>query len=285
MLEAKPSRTAMRVAMHRAAHQLFDRAPRVLEDPVAVPIIGAGALARLQADADQRDGLIPRAMRAFMVARSRFAEDELVRAIGRGATQYVVLGAGLDTFAYRRPASSARVRVFEVDHPSTQAWKRSQLAAASIAIPADVTFAPVDFERETLADGLAQAGFDRSRPAFFSWLGVTIYLTEEAIVSTLTFVASTPRGGGLVFDYAVPPSSVGVRSRLAFNALAGRVAAAGEPFRTHFDPVALHDRLTSLGFHSIADLGSDEMNARYFVDRADGLRLVGFLGRVLSAEV
>jgi methyltransferase (TIGR00027 family) len=285
MLEAKPSRTAMRVAMHRAAHQLFDSAPRVLDDPVAVPIIGAGALSRLQSDADQRDGFVPRALRAFMVARSRFAEDELLRAVARGTAQYVVLGAGLDTFAYRRPATAAHVRVFEVDHPSTQAWKRSQLAAASIPIPAGVTFAPVDFERETLGDGLAQAGFDRTAPAFFSWLGVTIYLTEDAIASTLKVIASTARGGGLAFDYVVPRSSVGFTSRLAFDALAGRVAAAGEPFQTFFESGVLHERLISLGFRSITDLGSDEMNARYFADRTDGLRLIGFLGRVVSAEL
>ncbi len=275
----------MRVAMHRAAHQLFDSPPRVLEDPVALSIIGEEAVKKLQSDPDQRDGRIPRAMRAFMVARSRVAEDELMKAIARGTSQYVVLGAGLDTFAYRRPAAAAHVRIFEVDHPSTQAWKRAQLAAASIDVPSAVTFAPVDFERQTLAEGLAEAGFDRTSPAFFSWLGVTIYLTEDAITSTFTFIASTARGGGLVFDYAMPRGSVGVRGRLAFDALASRVAAVGEPFQTFFDPDTLHARLTALGFRSIVDRGSDEMNARYFADRPDGLRLIGFLGRVLSADV
>jgi methyltransferase (TIGR00027 family) len=271
--------------MHRAAHQLYDSVPRVLDDPVAVPIIGEEAVRQLRSDPDQRDGRIPRALRAFMIARSRVAEDELMRAIARGVGQYVVLGAGLDTFAYRRPAAAAHVRVFEVDHPSTQAWKRSQLEAASIAIPSGVTFAPVDFERETLADGLAHAGFDRAAPAFFSWLGVTIYLSEDAIASTAQFVASTPHGGGLALDYAVPRSSLAFRSRLAFDALAARVAAAGEPFQTFFDPAVLHERLTALGFRSIADLGSDEMNARYFANRVDGLIVVGFLGRVLTAEL
>jgi len=137
----------------------------------------------------------------------------------------------------------------------------------------------------TLADGLALAGFDRRAPAFFSWLGVTMYLTDEAIESTLRFVASTPAGGGLVFDYAVPRAALGWMSRLALRAISRRVAAAGEPFRTFFDPEALSARLASMGFRSIENLGSEELNRRYFSAREDGLRSSGGLGRLLSAEI
>src|SRR5271169_872545 len=270
MQEAKPSRTAMRVAMRRAAHQLVD-VPKVLDDPIALKILEPGARERLQGGEGTGSDRLSRAMRAFMAARSRLAEDELARAIGRGATQYVVLGAGLDTFAYRNPHAEDSLRVFEVDYPATQEWKRRQLAAAEIAIPPSVTFAPVDFERQTLADGLRDAGFERERPAFFSWLGVTMYLTEDAIAATLGFVASTPRGGGIVFDYAVPRQSLGLVGRMALDALARRVEKSGEPFRTFFDPTALAQRLKQMGFRSVEDLGADEINARYFKDRADGL--------------
>jgi methyltransferase (TIGR00027 family) len=282
MQTAQPSRTAMRVAIRRAAHQVLDT-PRVLDDPLALRIIGAEAAAELNASPGRQQGRVSRAIRAFMAVRSRHAEDALARAIARGVAQYVVLGAGLDTFAYRNPHPA--LRVFEVDYPATQAWKRERLAAAAIPIPSSVTFAPVDFERQALPEGLARAGFDRRAPAFFSWLGVTMYLTEDAIAPTFEFIASTPRGGGLVFDYAVPRSSLSLVSRIALDVMSLRVAAAGEPFRTFFDPRELCARLAHLGFRAIEDLGADELNARYFQGRADRLRVSGHLGRVVSAEV
>ena len=275
----------MRVAIRRAAHQLFD-SPRVLDDPLAVPIVGTAAAARLAAStARERRETASRSMRAFMAVRSRFAEDELIRAIGRGVRQYVVLGAGLDTFAYRNARPSSELRVFEVDHPATQAWKRERLAAANIAIPSSVTFTPVDFEQQTLAHGLRAAGFDRGVTTFFSWLGVTMYLTDDAVGSTLGFIASTPSGGGVVFDYAVPRASLGFVGRMALDGLMRRVAAAGEPFRTFLDPRELPARLAGFGFHGIQDLGRDALNARYFASRADGLRIRGDLGHLASAEV
>jgi methyltransferase (TIGR00027 family) len=284
MEEARPSRTALRVAMRRAAHQLVD-VPKVLDDPIALRILGPGARERLQEGDGTGGDRLSRSIRAFMVARSRYAEDELARAIGRGTAQYVVLGAGLDTFAYRNPHAEGSLRVFEVDYPATQEWKRRQLAAAEIAIPRSVTFAPVDFERQTLADGLRDAGFDREKAAFFSWLGVSMYLTDEAVGSTLGFVASMPAGGGIVFDYAVPRESLGIVGRMALDALSRRVEAAGEPFVTFFDPRALAERMKQIGFRSVEDLGADEINARYFKDRGDGLRVMGSLGRLISAGV
>ena len=274
----------MRVAVRRAAHQLFD-APIVLDDRVALRIIGNDAASRLTTQADEHRGRIARAFRAFMVVRSRFAEDELARAIGRGVAQYVILGAGLDTFAYRNPYADGALRVFEVDHPATQEWKRRLLAAAAISIPSTLTYAPVDFEQHTLADGLAQVRFDPQIPTFFSWLGVTMYLTDEAVDATLRFVASTPRGGGIAFDYGVAKSRLGWKERLALRALSHRVAAAGEPFQTFFDPDEIRHRMTSFGFHSITDLGADELNARYFRDRIDGLCVSGDIGRLVAAEL
>jgi methyltransferase (TIGR00027 family) len=284
MDDAAPSRTALRVASHRAAHQLFD-SPLVFDDPLALAIIGADGAGRLRAAPEAHQDRFARAFRAFMVARSRFAEDELARAVRRGASQYIILGAGLDTFAYRNPYRSPDLRVFEVDHPATQEWKRGLLASAAIAIPASVTLAPVDFERQTLADGLARAGFDGRAPTFFSWLGVTMYLTHEAVALTLAFIATTAPGGGLVFDYAAPRSSLSPTGQLALDALSRRVAAAGEPFQTFFDPRTLEGQLARIGFRSIEDLGADELNARYFSDRADGLRVSGTLARLMRAEV
>ncbi len=284
MIEARPSRTALRVAMRRAAHQLFDN-PKVLDDPIALRIVGPKAAAKLQTESSTEFGRFGLGIRAFMAARSRFAEDALARSIGRGATQYVVLGAGLDTFAYRNPHAESALRVFEVDFPATQEWKRRQLADAQIAIPPSVTYVPVDFEHQTLSEGLRLAGFDSTKATFFSWLGVTMYLTEDAVTSTFRFIASTPPAGGVAFDYAVPRASLSWLGRLALDAMSRRVAAAGEPFRTHFDPASLAECLRGMGFRSIDDLGTDEINARYFKDRADKLRIVGRLGRLMSAEL
>jgi methyltransferase (TIGR00027 family) len=275
----------MRVAMRRAAHQLFDPAPRVLEDPIAIPIIGPEATRKIADAPSKQNRSTARSARAFMAVRSRFAEDALARAVARGTRQYVILGAGLDTFAYRNPYPAETLRVFEVDHPATQAWKRRKLTAGSIAVPAWLTYVPVDFEREALADRLAAAGFDPSRPAFFCWLGVTMYLTEEAFASTLSLIAGTAPGGGVAFDYAVPRSQLRWRDRFALAWLSYRVAKAGEPFRSFFAPSALRARLESLGFTSIDDLDRDEINARYFAGRPDGLRTKGGLAHLLSAEV
>jgi len=284
MIEARPSRTALRVAMRRAAHQLFDR-PKVLDDSIALRIIGPQAAAKLETERGTEDGRIALSVRAFMVARSRYAEDALARSIERGAKQYVVLGAGLDTFAYRNPHAESALRVFEVDYPATQECKRRQLEEARIAVPPSVTYAPVDFERQTLAEGLRLAGFDSAKPTFFSWLGVTMYLTEDAVMSTFGFIAATPPGGGVAFDYAVPRSSLGLLGRIALDAVSRRVARAGEPFRTFFEPAALAERLRGIGFASVEDLGADEINARYFKNRPDKLRIMGRIGRLMSAQV
>jgi methyltransferase (TIGR00027 family) len=278
MRDAKPSRTAQRVAMRRAAHQLLDD-PKVFDDPLAVAI--AGAESEPPTDAQQP---YARSLRAFLVVRSRYAEDQLARAVERGIRQYVVLGAGLDTFAYRNPYRSFGLRVFEVDHPATQEWKRAQLRAAGIAIPEQMTFAAVDFERQSLEDGLLQAGFSKQQPALFSWLGVTPYLSRPAFDATMGFIARRPAGSGVVFDYAVERSLLSPMQRLALDALAARVARAGEPFQLFFHPAALASDLARLGFRNIEDLNCDQINARYFAGRADGLAVSG-AGRLLYAQV
>jgi methyltransferase (TIGR00027 family) len=279
MYPGKPSRTAERVALRRAAHQVLDD-PKIFDDPLAVKIAD-GASERPQ-EAEQQPHA--RALRAFIAVRSRYVEDQLAWAVEHGVRQYVVLGAGLDTFAYRNPFQSAGLRVFEVDHPATQEWKRAQLQARGIAIPAEMRFAAVDFERQSLEEGLSQAGFEKHRPAFFSWLGVTPYLSRPAFEATIQFIASMPRASGVVFDYAMERRLLSPAQQLALDALAARVARAGEPFQLFFDPAALARDLARCGFTSIEDLDGDAINARYFAGRSDGLAVSGG-GHLLSAWV
>ena len=256
MQSGQPSRTALGAAAHRAAHQALENG-RIFRDPLAAQILG---LSEADVAAQARpDG---KGLRLFIAARSRFAEDAAARAYDRGVRQLVVLGAGLDTFAYRNP--HADLVVFEVDHPATQAWKRARLAEAAIAIPPSMRFAPVDFERVGLADGLAEAGFDATAPAVFVWLGVVPYLTEPAVFATLTVIAGMPAGTEVVFTYSDPPSAMSPRERAGRNATAARVAAAGEPWITHFHPGPLHARLRKLGFREIEDLGPAEVAILYF---------------------
>jgi methyltransferase (TIGR00027 family) len=278
MIEDQVSRTALRVAMRRAAHQILDY-PKVLDDPIAIPILPAEGERRLREEAGAWQTPSERALRAFMVARSRYAEDRLAAAIKRGATQYVVLGAGLDTYAYRSPAPA--LRVFEVDHPATQAWKRERLQAGGIAIPPGVQFVPVDFERQTLHTVLAEAGFDAQAVSFFSWLGVIQYLTRDAAMSTLRWIAGC--GNGVVFDYSVPRASLGPIEQIALDTLVERVARAGEPFRLFFDPAELVSVLREIGFREIEDLGPAEINGRYFGNRLDGIKIISGMARLLAA--
>jgi len=281
MQEGKFSKTARRVAIRRAAHQVLDQ-PRVLDDPLALRIIGSEAEDELRSNPKEGHAF-SRAFRAFMAARSRYAEDELARVVGQGVRQYVVLGAGLDTFAYRNP--HAGLRVFEVDHPATQAWKGEQLRSAGIAIPPSLTFVPIDFEKLTLADGLGRCGFEDKRAAFFSWLGVVPYLTREAFMTTATFIVRMPEGSGVVFDFAVDRALLNPGQRMALDALSRRVARYGEPLQLFFDPEKLPDELKSLGFHRTELLHGKELNARYFKDRTDGLLVRGGLGHLMGAWV
>ena len=284
MKENRPSATAQRVAMRRAAHQLLDD-PKVFDDPVALRIIGKESASALQADPRQFEATpLSPYLRAFVAARSRYAEEELALGVRRGVRQYVILGAGLDTFAYRNPHLEGVLHVFEVDHPTTQAWKRARLKEIGITLPGDLTFAPVDFETQTLVEGLRGAGYDPGKCTFFSWLGVTEYLTIEAVMATLRSIALAPVGSGVVFDYMISPSLLTPAQRSRFDALAQRVASAGEPWQAFFDPGLLTRDLRAMGFGYVEDKGPEEINARYFTNRKDRLR-VGSLSHVMNAQV
>ncbi|HUH65061.1 MAG TPA: SAM-dependent methyltransferase [Syntrophales bacterium] len=276
------SLTAERAAMHRSVHQMIDD-PLVFDDHLAVHIMGARNRETLEAFRKKLSEM-PGAdfLRAFIAARSRYAEDSLGEAVRGGLRQYVLLGAGLDTFAYRNPYMREGLRVFEVDHPATQFWKRALLAEAGIHVPLSLTFVPVDFEAETITDKLRQGNFNHGEPAFFSLLGVTPYLTRDSIFSTFKLVAAMKKRSSVVFDYVLSPALLNERQRAAFAALSMRVAGAGEPWQTLFDPAALAEELSALGFSSIEDLGPDEINARYFAGRDDNLYVRGF-GHIMKA--
>jgi methyltransferase (TIGR00027 family) len=271
--EARPSRTARSVALFRAAHQILDR-PLLFEDPLALRIVGA-----TEDELRAEDDPARRGRRCYFAMRSRFAEDALKMAVARGVRQYAVLGAGLDTYAYRNPYPD--LSVFEVDQPATQSWKRHRLARAEIAIPDSVRFVPVDFEQVTLVEGLAAAGFDPGVPTFFSWLGVTPYLTRDAIFTTLGFVGGL--SGEIVFDYGESPDAIQKPElRAAYEAIARRAAEMGEPWITYFEPAGLHADLARLGFREIQDLGPTEIAMTYF--GAPPGTVLGGGGHVLRAR-
>ena len=283
METGRPSATAFRVAMRRAAHQVLDE-PRVLEDPVALRIIGRARADAIRGERGKYDSRFARHLRAFLAARSRYAEDELAAAVSRGVAQYVILGAGLDTFAYRNPFAPDVLRVFEVDHPATQEWKRELLKRTNILVPEGVTFIPVDFASQSLADRLAGSGFRIDAPSFFSWLGVTMYLEREGVLSTLRWLATVPsRGSGVVFDVALAPSTLNWIEKVVFWAMARRVATTGEPWRATFVPRELVELLREMGFTRVEELRARAIDARYFANRADGLR-VGTLAALISAR-
>lgn len=281
MNSAQPSRTAVRVALRRAAHQLLDT-PLVFDDPLALQMIGPEVASALEKNPARFESQLGSSvLRAFLAVRSRMAEDALAKAIENGVRQYVVLGAGMDTYAYRHTVPG--LRVFEVDYPATQDWKRMRLKESGLVAPDSLTFVPVDFEHQSLGDSLTAAGLASAEPAFFSWLGVTPYLTRAAVWATLTIVAGlTKAGGGITFDYAVTPESLNFFQRARLAVLAQRVAAADEPFQAFFEPTALKQKLIGLGFTDVRDRGPDALNRKYLANRTDGLA-VGDMGHVVTA--
>ncbi|MVU75793.1 SAM-dependent methyltransferase [Nocardia sp. ET3-3] len=259
----RASRTALATAYARAYHQFSDE-PRIFTDPLAVRILGVSPdqLDELgAATLDQPGSNDPRrrGRRYFLAARARYAEDVVARAVAAGSRQVVILGAGLDTFGYRNPYPG--VRVFEVDHPDTQAWKRGMLADSGIEIPDSVTFTPVDFETGTLAAGLDTAGFRRDEPAAFVWLGVVMYLTKDAIVDTLRFIAAQAEPVQVVADYLSPGTTAEEREELRKRA--ERLASLNEPFLSYLDPGELGELLRSIGFDAVEQWTLPELIHQY----------------------
>ena len=284
MEENRRTWAAQRGAIKRAEHQLLDH-PKVLNDALALRIIGKDSDSIMEAEILQsKASPLSPCLRATTVVRSRFVEDKLDLGVRRGVCQYVILGAGLDTFAYRNPYPEGILQVFEVDHPMTQTWKRDRLEEAGITPPNDLTFAPVDFETQTLMEGLGDAGYDPGRPTFFSMLGVTPYLTMEAVMAILGSIAMVPEGSEIVFDYMIRPSLLNSDQQSFFQAFSQKVASVGESWQTFFDPEVLKQDLRAMGYGYVEDSRPEEIDALYFKNRKDGLR-VWKLTHLMNARV
>jgi methyltransferase (TIGR00027 family) len=266
MQVGQPSQTALGAAAHRAVHQTLEGGV-IFADPFALQILGDETRTRLS---DMASDPAHRPMRLFIAARSRFSEDTMSACIARDVRQIVILGAGLDTFSLRNPHAEQGARVFEVDYPATQAWKRERLRQAGLDLPATLTFAPVDFERQSLLQGLAAAGFRADQPAYFQWLGVVPYLTREAIVSTLDFVAGIA-GSEVVFDYGEPFENLPPAIRGYVAAAAARAASIGEPWLSLFNPAEMADLLQARRFGAFEDVTRAELAQRYYGDLGEGL--------------
>jgi methyltransferase (TIGR00027 family) len=268
MEEGKPSATALGAAVVRAMHQALDN-PRILDDPIVALLVGPEL---------KRQAAITRMMpfgarlRANFVMRSRYAEDCLGESLSRGVRQYVMLGAGLDTFAYRQPGWARALRIFEVDHPATQKWKLEKVAAAGIDVPGNVSLVPVDFESVSLREGLTAARFDPRVPTFFSSLGVSQYLSEEALEVSLKFVLSMPPASEMVFSFVLAAQALSLGERIGASTFAAIAAARGERWLSRFVPALLARKLETMGFSKVVHFSAGEANDRYFRGRHDGMR-------------
>lgn len=259
MRDGQPSQTARGAAAYRAIHQQLEGGA-IFKDPLASLILDVETAAALDEIA-ANDSL--RSWRLFIAARSRFSEDAMGDSIACGVRQVVVLGAGLDTFSLRNPYAHLGVRAFEVDYPATQMWKRDRIRTAGLTEPPSLVFAPVNFERESLAEGLTRAGFKPDEPAFFQWLGVVPYLTKDAVSSTLKFISAVPQAA-VVFDYAEPFQNYPAERRASVMATAERAASRGEPWLSFFDPIELLQLLRGEGFNVVEDLGLPEIADRFY---------------------
>jgi methyltransferase (TIGR00027 family) len=276
---AKPSRTALGVAIRRASHQLYDACPLVLDDPIAVPILGERYRPALEEAAASIHESFSVSMRAWLVVRNRLAEDNLAQAVRHGVRQYVLLGAGLDTFAHRNPHPG--LQVFEVDHLATQQWKRELALSNGLPEPSCLHYVPVDFERQDLGQQLAIRSLDLAAPTVFAWLGVVPYLTHRAFRATLDHIARFPEGSGVIFDYALPRHALAPHELEARDALSARVQSIGEPFQLFVTREEIKLELTQ--FQRVEDLDARELNARYFANRTDRLNLVGRSANIANA--
>jgi methyltransferase (TIGR00027 family) len=253
------SRTALVTAYLRAAHQILDPKPLILNDPVALVLLGPDTEKRIR---DAVDGYMTpevKALRSHVVLRSRYAEERLKSSIDRGVSQYIILGAGFDTFAVRQPTWAAHLRIIEVDHPDTQHLKRTKISDAGISVPDNVVFADINFENESLEEGLIRNGIRSDEPTFFSWLGVTVYLTEPAIDSTLKCMAKYPSGSGAVITFRQQPSA----QSSALSRLVDLVSEVGEPYVSYFTPEKFKRKLLEAGFVKVEFLTS-ALSAQYF---------------------
>ena len=296
MKAGQASDTAAISALMRAAHPLLDTKPWIFVDAMATTLLGLETNAQLydklislKAELTARSSSVTadaflRAARLGGAVRARYAEDVVAKAQQRGLSQYVILGAGFDSFAYCRRGHASSLRVYELDHPDTQQVKRDRLRGSRTDIPAGSTLVPVDFEQQSVFEALDGTDFRRDQPAVFSFLGVSWYLSEQALNRTLREIAGAAAGSELVMDYLLPPHRLHDEQREVLALLERVASARGEPGHHCLEPEVIAARLQQHGFGEVRDLGADEANVRYFAGREDALRIPELL-RVLSARV
>jgi|SRR5579871_3515899 len=267
---AGPDSTAVRVALWRAMHVQVDSPPHVIEDEIGLQLAAPDEGWRGRPDMDPQG---TSRFRAAIVARARFIEDLVAEEARRGVSQYVILGAGLDTFAQRRPEFASRVRVFEVDQPGTQAWKRQRLIELGFGIPEWLRLVPVDFEAGwSWEEQLASAGFDAGQPAVVASTGVTLYLTKDATAATLRRIAALAPGSTLAMTFILPLDLLDAEVRPLMQATQNAARASGTPFVSLFSPPEMLAMAREAGFREARHVSSADLAQRYFADRTDGLR-------------
>lgn len=268
--DAAPDSTAARVALWRALHVEADPPPHVLEDEIGLKLLAPDKDWRSRGDMDPQ---FTRPFRASIVARARFIEDLVVEQAGRGLSQYVILGAGLDSFAQRRPEIASRLRVFEIDQPGPQAWKRQRLIALGFGVPDWLRFVPVDFEAgESWRDRLVTAGFDGSKPAIVVSTGVSMYLSKDANAATLRQVAALAPGSTLAMTFLLPLELADTELRPGLEMAEKGARASGTPFLSFFTPPEILALAREAGFPEARHVSAADLTGRYFVGRTDGLR-------------
>ncbi len=272
MTEKQTSNTAIFTAMLRALHQTCDSEPKVLVDPVSVIFARQFEASAAWATYSALPNTMLRQGRSSISLRNRYAEDVLQEVTGQGKCQYVILGAGFDTFAYRQPTWAHMTSIFEIDHPATQKTKRKVLIDAEISIPENLYFCPLDFQKISLRTALAESSFEFDVPAVFSWLGVTQYLTHSAILETLSFIQSLPRLSTAVFSFLPTDEVLDEEDIQLIADIDRRASDGGEPFISRFDPQALQLLLHDIGFKTVYHLRPEVAQERYFMDRTDGLK-------------
>lgn len=276
MADAAPprnsSRTALGVAALRAVHQLLDGEPKILDDPIAARLLDADMLQQLRSNPSRTHEPLTKGLRSHVVLRSRYVEERLAEGVRRGVRQCVILGAGFDTFAYRQPDWARSLRIYEVDHQATQEEKRHKLQSAGIPSPVNLEFVAIDFESASLRQGLQTSTLNFSQPAFFSCLGVLVYLTRGAVDAVFQLVAAFPASSEIVFTFSTPQASLSGNEAERHAGLAGLANSMGEPWQTYFDPQTLIDNLRALGFSDISFLSSEAAEQTYFQRRSDGLQ-------------
>jgi methyltransferase (TIGR00027 family) len=265
-----PESTAVRVALWRAMHVQVDPPPHVLEDEIGLKLVAPDDSWRQRPDMDPRGTSL---FRASIVARARFIEDLAIEQVGRGVGQYVILGAGLDSFAQRRPKVGSRLRIFEVDRPGPQAWKRQRLVALGFGIPEWLRFVPADFEAgPAWWDQLAAAGFDAGQPAVVASTGVSMYLTKDAVAAMLRQVAALAPGSTLIMSFLLPVELAAAEVRPGLQMAEKGARASGTPFISFFTPPEMLALASDAGFGGVRHVSAAALTQLYFAGRTDGLR-------------